>query len=123
MEVKTELVDQELILPEVILREESTNSQTGTLSDIKTEVHSPSQECLDELSKSDSKTPPTTPQCPSPMATPDRQEKSLGILTTKFVQLLQDSAKGELDLKAVSDFKLRLFLFVLIFKIYFFLPF
>lgn len=35
-------------------------------------------------------------------ATPSRHEKSLGLLTTKFVTLLQEAKDGVLDLKAVS---------------------
>lgn len=34
--------------------------------------------------------------------TPSRHEKSLGLLTTKFVSLLQEAKDGVLDLKAVS---------------------
>lgn len=34
--------------------------------------------------------------------TPSRHEKSLGLLTTKFVTLLQEAKDGVLDLKAVS---------------------
>lgn len=33
--------------------------------------------------------------------TPSRHEKSLGLLTTKFVTLLQEAKDGVLDLKAV----------------------
>ncbi|KAM3870093.1 transcription factor E2F4 [Diretmus argenteus] len=35
--------------------------------------------------------------------TPSRHEKSLGLLTTKFVSLLQDAKDGVLDLKAAAD--------------------
>lgn len=34
--------------------------------------------------------------------TPSRHEKSLGLLTTKFVNLLQEAKDGVLDLKVVS---------------------
>lgn len=34
--------------------------------------------------------------------TPSRHEKSLGLLTTKFVSLLQSAEDGVLDLKMVS---------------------
>ena len=34
---------------------------------------------------------------------PSRHEKSLGLLTTKFVTLLQEAKDGVLDLKVVSD--------------------
>lgn len=34
--------------------------------------------------------------------TPSRHEKSLGLLTTKFVTLLQEAKDGVLDLKVVS---------------------
>ena len=33
--------------------------------------------------------------------TPSRHEKSLGLLTTKFVSLLQEAKDGVLDLKVV----------------------
>ena len=33
-----------------------------------------------------------------------RHEKSLGLLTTKFVSLLQEAKDGVLDLKVVSSF-------------------
>lgn len=36
--------------------------------------------------------------------TPSRHEKSLGLLTTKFVNLLQEAKDGVLDLKIVSVF-------------------
>lgn len=36
-------------------------------------------------------------------STPSRHEKSLGLLTTKFVSLLQEAKDGVLDLKVVSD--------------------
>ncbi|XP_058252873.1 transcription factor E2F4 [Hemibagrus wyckioides] len=36
-------------------------------------------------------------------ATPSRHEKSLGLLTTKFVTLLQEAKDGVLDLKAAAD--------------------
>lgn len=35
-------------------------------------------------------------------ATPSRHEKSLGLLTMKFVNLLQQAKDGRLDLKVVS---------------------
>ena len=35
-------------------------------------------------------------------STPSRHEKSLGLLTTKFVSLLQEAKDGVLDLKVVS---------------------
>ena len=35
--------------------------------------------------------------------TPSRHEKSLGLLTTKFVSLLQEAKDGVLDLKVVSN--------------------
>uniref|UniRef100_A0A3Q0R8D0 E2F transcription factor 4 n=1 Tax=Amphilophus citrinellus TaxID=61819 RepID=A0A3Q0R8D0_AMPCI len=41
--------------------------------------------------------PPPKPQ------TPSRHEKSLGLLTTKFVTLLQEAKDGVLDLKAAAD--------------------
>ena len=100
MEVKTELIDQEVLVPDGNSNTEQ-NVQPELSVEFKTELDSPAHESSDDLNKSDSKTPPTTPQCQSPTATPDRQEKSLGILTMKFVQLLQESPKGELDLKAV----------------------
>ena len=34
---------------------------------------------------------------------PSRHEKSLGLLTTKFVTLLQEAKDGVLDLKVVSE--------------------
>ncbi|XP_077310240.1 transcription factor E2F4 [Lithobates pipiens] len=39
-------------------------------------------------------------QCP---VTPSRHEKSLGLLTSKFVSLLQEAEDGVLDLKAAAD--------------------
>lgn len=36
-------------------------------------------------------------------STPSRREKSLGLLTMKFVSLLQQAADGRLDLKVVSE--------------------
>ena len=36
-------------------------------------------------------------------STPSRHEKSLGLLTMKFVGLLQEAKDGVLDLKVVSD--------------------
>ena len=36
-------------------------------------------------------------------STPSRHEKSLGLLTTKFVSLLQEAKDGVLDLKVVSE--------------------
>uniref|UniRef100_A0A3B4VHK8 E2F transcription factor 4 n=1 Tax=Seriola dumerili TaxID=41447 RepID=A0A3B4VHK8_SERDU len=38
-----------------------------------------------------------------PPQTPSRHEKSLGLLTTKFVTLLQEAKDGVLDLKAAAD--------------------
>uniref|UniRef100_A0AAY4DYT5 E2F/DP family winged-helix DNA-binding domain-containing protein n=1 Tax=Denticeps clupeoides TaxID=299321 RepID=A0AAY4DYT5_9TELE len=38
-----------------------------------------------------------------PRPTPSRHEKSLGLLTTKFVTLLQEAKDGVLDLKAAAD--------------------
>lgn len=35
---------------------------------------------------------------------PSRHEKSLGLLTTKFVSLLQEAKDGVLDLKVVRKF-------------------
>lgn len=35
--------------------------------------------------------------------TPSRHEKSLGLLTMKFVSLLQEAKDGVLDLKVVSE--------------------
>lgn len=37
-------------------------------------------------------------------STPSRYEKSLGLLTMKFVSLLQEAKDGVLDLKVVSSF-------------------
>lgn len=37
--------------------------------------------------------------------TPSRHEKSLGLLTTKFVSLLQEAKDGVLDLKVVSTWR------------------
>lgn len=36
-------------------------------------------------------------------AAPSRHEKSLGVLTMKFVRLLQQAEDGVLDLKVVSE--------------------
>lgn len=36
-------------------------------------------------------------------STPSRHEKSLGLLTMKFVSLLQEAKDGVLDLKVVSE--------------------
>lgn len=38
----------------------------------------------------------------SDCSTPSRREKSLGLLTMKFVRLLQEAKDGRLDLKEVS---------------------
>lgn len=52
--------------------------------------------------------PPPPPGAPSSQppaalaAGSSRHEKSLGLLTTKFVSLLQEAQDGVLDLKAVS---------------------
>ncbi|XP_058135857.1 transcription factor E2F4 isoform X2 [Dasypus novemcinctus] len=43
------------------------------------------------------------PQAPPPPGTPSRHEKSLGLLTTKFVSLLQEAKDGVLDLKLAAD--------------------
>ena len=40
---------------------------------------------------------------PSSASTPSRHEKSLGLLTSRFVALLQEAKDGVLDLKKVSD--------------------
>lgn len=40
--------------------------------------------------------------------TPSRHEKSLGLLTTKFVSLLQEAKDGVLDLKVVSNLYQRI---------------
>ena len=37
--------------------------------------------------------------------TPSRHEKSLGLLTTKFVTLLEEAEDGVLDLKVVGQMK------------------
>ncbi|XP_036690735.1 transcription factor E2F4 isoform X2 [Balaenoptera musculus] len=42
------------------------------------------------------------PQAPPPPGTPSRHEKSLGLLTTKFVSLLQEAKDGVLDLKLTT---------------------
>lgn len=42
-------------------------------------------------------------------STSSRHEKSLGLLTMKFVSLLQEAKDGVLDLKVVSDTERRLF--------------
>lgn len=42
-------------------------------------------------------------------STSSRHEKSLGLLTMKFVSLLQEAKDGVLDLKVVSDIERRLF--------------
>ncbi|KAM7319385.1 hypothetical protein ACRRTK_021068 [Alexandromys fortis] len=46
--------------------------------------------------------PPGAPSSQPPAALSSRHEKSLGLLTTKFVSLLQEAQDGVLDLKAVS---------------------
>uniref|UniRef100_A0A2K5CFN3 E2F/DP family winged-helix DNA-binding domain-containing protein n=1 Tax=Aotus nancymaae TaxID=37293 RepID=A0A2K5CFN3_AOTNA len=43
------------------------------------------------------------PQAPPPPGTPSRHEKSLGLLTTKFVSLLQEAKDGVLDLKLAAN--------------------
>ncbi|KAJ8794996.1 hypothetical protein J1605_018583 [Eschrichtius robustus] len=43
------------------------------------------------------------PQAPPPPGTPSRHEKSLELLTTKFVSLLQEAKDGVLDLKLAAD--------------------
>jgi len=45
-----------------------------------------------------------------PPSTPSRHEKSLGLLTIKFVDLLQQAQDGVLDLKVVSVVKLYILL-------------
>jgi len=40
-----------------------------------------------------------------PPSTPSRHEKSLGLLTIKFVNLLQEAQDGVLDLKVVRVIK------------------
>ncbi|XP_066234895.1 transcription factor E2F5 isoform X1 [Saccopteryx leptura] len=51
--------------------------------------------------------PPTSPSPPSQLGGPaggsSRHEKSLGLLTAKFVSLLQEAQDGVLDLKAAAD--------------------
>lgn len=42
------------------------------------------------------------PPAPEPAVGVSRHEKSLGLLTSKFVALLQSAENGILDLKAVS---------------------
>lgn len=51
--------------------------------------------------------------------TPSRHEKSLGLLTTKFVSLLQEAKDGVLDLKVVcAMFTYEFLTHVLVFLIY-----
>lgn len=45
-------------------------------------------------------------------STPSRHEKSLGLLTTKFVSLLQEAKDGVLDLKVVSYLMLQKLFFI-----------
>ncbi|CAH6777273.1 transcription factor E2F5 [Phodopus roborovskii] len=47
--------------------------------------------------------PPGAPPSQPPAALSSRHEKSLGLLTTKFVSLLQEAQDGVLDLKAAAD--------------------
>ncbi|XP_036088663.1 transcription factor E2F5 isoform X1 [Rousettus aegyptiacus] len=51
--------------------------------------------------------PPSAPSAPPPPGAPaggsSRHEKSLGLLTTRFVSLLQEAEDGVLDLKAAAD--------------------
>ncbi|KAM7075127.1 transcription factor E2F5 [Molossus nigricans] len=51
--------------------------------------------------------PPASPAPPAPLGGPaggsSRHEKSLGLLTAKFVSLLQEAQDGVLDLKAAAD--------------------
>ncbi|KAH0515348.1 Transcription factor E2F5 [Microtus ochrogaster] len=47
--------------------------------------------------------PPGAPSSQPPAALSSRHEKSLGLLTTKFVSLLQEAQDGVLDLKAAAD--------------------
>ena len=46
-----------------------------------------------------------------------RQEKSLGLLTSKFVNLLQDAEDGILDIKSVSFF-VDFFVTVILLKVF-----
>uniref|UniRef100_A0A8C9CR02 E2F/DP family winged-helix DNA-binding domain-containing protein n=1 Tax=Phocoena sinus TaxID=42100 RepID=A0A8C9CR02_PHOSS len=43
------------------------------------------------------------PQAPPPLGTPSRYEKSLELLTAKFVSLLQEAKDGVLDLELAAD--------------------
>lgn len=45
----------------------------------------------------------TEPEPETARSTPSRREKSLGLLTMKFVGLLQQAADGRLDLKVVGE--------------------
>ncbi|XP_038203481.1 transcription factor E2F5 [Arvicola amphibius] len=47
--------------------------------------------------------PPAAPSSQPTAALSSRHEKSLGLLTTKFVSLLQEAQDGVLDLKAAAD--------------------
>uniref|UniRef100_A0A8D0C0Q4 E2F transcription factor 5 n=1 Tax=Salvator merianae TaxID=96440 RepID=A0A8D0C0Q4_SALMN len=47
--------------------------------------------------------PPKQPFCNGGGGGSSRHEKSLGLLTTKFVSLLQEAKDGVLDLKAAAD--------------------
>lgn len=55
-----------------------------------------------ELESACSRGDPGTPGDSLQPQTPSRHEKSLGLLTTKFVTLLQEAKDGVLDLKAVG---------------------
>uniref|UniRef100_A0A096LSQ6 E2F transcription factor 4 n=1 Tax=Poecilia formosa TaxID=48698 RepID=A0A096LSQ6_POEFO len=56
-----------------------------------------------ELESACSRGDPGTPGDSLQPQTPSRHEKSLGLLTTKFVTLLQEAKDGVLDLKAAAD--------------------
>lgn len=49
-------------------------------------------------------------------AAPSRHEKSLGVLTMKFVSLLQQAEDGVLDLKVVSETATRLGYLMVLFR-------
>ncbi|XP_012725723.2 transcription factor E2F4 [Fundulus heteroclitus] len=56
-----------------------------------------------ELESASSRGDPAAAADPLQPQTPSRHEKSLGLLTTKFVTLLQEAKDGVLDLKAAAD--------------------
>ncbi|KAM4553896.1 transcription factor E2F4 [Fundulus diaphanus] len=56
-----------------------------------------------ELESASSRGDPAVAADPLQPQTPSRHEKSLGLLTTKFVTLLQEAKDGVLDLKAAAD--------------------